>query len=77
MKLIFVQSIIWLAYAFGLCLGLGFCLAVGTVLGYSFNHAPISGLLCGFVWWSVGYFHTAGDSLQRVTAKIEAIKAIA
>lgn len=77
MKSFIVQSIIWLAYILGLCLGLGFCLGVGYILGASINHAPITGLLCGFTYWSVGYFHTASQGLERVTAKIEAIKALA
>ena len=77
MKLVLVQSTIWLAYVFGLCLGLTFCAAVGAGLGYSINHAPLTGLLCGLVWWSFGYAVTADQGYQRVIARIDAIKALA
>ena len=77
MKLILVQSILWLAYAVGLCLGLSFCLAVGGGLGQVIAHAPITGALSGLAYWSVGYFATADQGYQRVLDRINAVKAAA
>ena len=76
MKSFIAQAIIWLAYILGLTLGLSFCLAVGYVLGATINHAPITGLLCGFAWWTAGYYQTSSQGLERVSARIEAIKAL-
>ena len=74
MKLLFAQATLWVAYLFGLCLGLSFCVAVGAALGSVLSHAPLTGGLCGVSYWTFGYAITAQDSLQRLELKLAALK---
>jgi hypothetical protein len=65
-------SIIWLATAVGIALGLSFCVGLGYVLG-SFYDAGLSGALSGLVWYAFGYAYTMQDMLESNASRIDAL----
>lgn len=69
MKSILAFTVIWAITALGVALGLNFCVAVGYALGLAF-HAPLSGALCGLVWYLFGWCHTCNGIAERNAQRV-------
>ena len=65
-------TIIWLASAVGIALGLTFCVGLGYVIGVFFD-AGLSGALSGLVWYAFGYAYTMQEMLEYNASRIDAL----
>jgi hypothetical protein len=65
-------TLIWLASAVGIALGLTFCVGLGYLIG-SFFQSGISGALSGLIWWVFGYAWTMNDMAASNATRIDAL----